>query len=134
MKKYRLIIALFLSLFTLCTSLDASGQDLPEFQIMTEDWIPYQYEENNQLKGIAVDLLVLMLDRAGSSQGRQAIKLYPWARGYSILQSRENTILFSTTRIPERENLFKWVGPIFQNATFLIAKKSKRIMGPCKRC
>ncbi len=101
------------------------GQDLPLFHIMTEDWVPYQYEKDGKLEGVAVDLLVLILDRIGSIQTRKDINIYPWARGYDMLQHIENTILFSTTRTLEREHLFEWVGPIFQNSTFLIGKKSK---------
>ena len=100
---------------------------LPEFHIMTEDWMPYQFERDGELHGIAVDLLVLMLKRAGSHQSRKDIVLLPWARGYRTLQTDRNTILFSTTRTIERDEMFKWVGPIFQNQTFLIAKKSKKI-------
>jgi polar amino acid transport system substrate-binding protein len=39
------------------------------------------------------------------------IKVVPWAREYLMLQTQANIALFSTTRIAERESLFKWVGP-----------------------
>ena len=39
----------------------------------------------------------------------------------------KNTVLFSMTRTPERENLFRWVGPIFKNTTYLIASKKQNI-------
>lgn len=105
----------------------SSGQELPEFQILTEDWVPYQYEEDGKLKGISVDLIVLLLQRVGSKQNRKDIKLYPWARGYDMLMNKENTILFSTTRTVEREKLVKWVGPIFSNSTILVGQKSKNM-------
>lgn len=120
-------ILLTVSLLFLFAPIVSMGQDLPKFQIMTEDWVPYQFEKDGKLTGVSVDLLVLLLERTGSQQGRKDIKKYPWARGYRLLQAEENTILFSTTRTEEREDLFKWVGPIFQNSTFLIAKKSREI-------
>ncbi len=126
-KVFNLTIVFSLILFFTSLPEPQAEQELPMFQIITEDWIPYQFEKNGNLEGIAVDLLVLLLKRVGSRQSRKDIKMYPWARGYDILQSRENTILFSTTRTPERENVFKWVGPIFKNSTFLIGKKSKDI-------
>jgi polar amino acid transport system substrate-binding protein len=58
-------------------------------------------------------------------KGQDDIKLVPWARGYHLVQTTENTILLSTTRIEEREKMFKWVGPIFQNTSGLIAKKAR---------
>lgn len=103
------------------------AQELPPFNILTEDWKPYQYKENGQLKGIAVDLLVRLLDKTGSAQTRKDIKLFPWARGYQLLQNQKHTILFSTTRTRKREGLFKWVGPIFQNTTYLIGRKNQNI-------
>ena len=111
--------------FMLSTAL---AETLPKFTIMTERWVPYQFEENEKIQGVAVDFLILMLARVGSSQNRNDIKMYPWARGYKYAQNKENTILFSTTRTEERKKMFKWVGPIFQNTTGLIAKKDKNII------
>lgn len=113
--------------FFYLSALPLQAADLPLFTIMTEDWKPYQYEQDGQLKGFAVDLLVELLKETGSPQGRENIRIVPWARGYKTLIDRNNTILFSMTRTPERENLFKWVGPIFQNTIYLIGKKTKHI-------
>ncbi len=108
-------------------STSVMAQSLPNFKIMTEDWVPYQFYEGNELRGISVDLMVEMLERVGSSQDRSDIILLPWARGYQSLDEEENTVLFSMTRIPERENQFRWVGPVFHNTTYLIALKKKNI-------
>lgn len=104
-----------------------NAQSIPSFKIMTEPWAPWQIEENGEVKGVAVDLLVLILERAGSNQNHEDIKMVPWARGYRRTLEEQNTILFSTTRTDERENLFKWVGPIFTNTSYLMAKKSSNI-------
>jgi len=103
------------------------AESLPTFQIMTEPWGVYQFEKDGKVQGLAVEFLVMMLARAGSTQGQGDIKMEPWSRGYNLVQTTENTILFSTTRTEEREKMFKWVGPIFQNSTKLIAKKEKGI-------
>lgn len=103
------------------------AQSVPKFKIMTEDWVPYQFREGTELRGISVDLMVEMLERTGSSQTRNDIMLLPWARAYRSLEQEKNTVLFSMTRSPERENLFRWVGPIFQNTTYLIAPKKQNI-------
>ena len=94
---------------------------------MTEQYPPYNLEKDNKLKGIAVDTLVLMLQRSGSKQTREDIKLLPWARGYNRVQSEPNTCLFSTMRTEKREDLFKWVGPIAPNKVGLIARKERGI-------
>ena len=100
---------------------------LPQFEIMTEDWSPYQFTRDGTLVGISVDIVVKLLKAAGSKQGRKDIVMYPWARGYKTLQKFPNAVLFLTTKTRERTPLFKWVGPIFSNTTYLIAKKSLSI-------
>lgn len=114
-------------IFSLLRSFAAAGETLPKLNIVTESWRPYQYTEMGQLKGLSVDLLEKMLERSGSSQNREDFMVLPWIRAYKIALNTPNTILFSVTRTPEREALFKWVGPIFENATYLIAHKRSNI-------
>ena len=40
------------------------------------------------------------------------MELQPWKRAYTAALSRPDTCAFATTRLPEREPLFKWIGPI----------------------
>jgi polar amino acid transport system substrate-binding protein len=101
--------------------------ELPPLNIMTESWEPYNFEKDGKLQGIAVDLLVLMLEKAGSRQNRDDIQLMVWSRGYGLVQSDPTGLLFSTTMTKEREKLFKWVGPIDENTTEMIARKDRQI-------
>jgi polar amino acid transport system substrate-binding protein len=39
------------------------------------------------------------------------ISMLPWKRAYSAALTNPSTCVYSTTRTPEREHLFKWVGP-----------------------
>ena len=104
-----------------------SAQSFPRFDIMTENWAPYNFSRDGKTQGIAVDLLVEMLKRAGSEQTIDDIKIVSWPRGYGLVTRESNTMLFSMTRTEEREKLFKWVGPIAENVTELIARKDKHI-------
>lgn len=123
--KYLIAVTLLIA-----TSL-ANARELPLFDIYTEHYEPYNFVDPNdgsgELQGIAVDLLADTLKRAGSEQTKSDFKLVPWARGYDMVQSSPNTILFSTTRTSEREDLFKWVCPIDKLKTQLIALKSANI-------
>lgn len=104
-----------------------SAQAIDDLVFMTEEYPPYNYEERGELKGISVDLLIMKFSYLGSKKGRKNIQLLPWARGYRNTLSKPNTVLFSTTRTAERENLFKWVGPIAVTRVVLIAPKDRRI-------
>lgn len=124
-------VKVFTTAYFLLTPSSAVGNDdivfrpLPDLSILTEEWEPYQYTEGGMLKGYAVDLLLAILEEAGSEQTLEDVEVVPWARGYHRVKTQPNTVLFSTTRTPEREELFKWVGPILRNDTFFIGKKDR---------
>lgn len=104
------------------------ANDIDKITIMTEEYPPYNLTENGELKGLSVEILDLMLDKVGSKQQTSKdVKVLPWARSYSLVQLKKNTMLFSMFRTEQREKLFKWVGPIDSSITALIAKKDKKI-------
>jgi polar amino acid transport system substrate-binding protein len=92
---------------------------------LTEAYPPYNFSDNNILRGIAVDLLIMASQQTSSPVQRSQIRLMPWARSYRTTLKRPNHVLFSTARTPEREKLFKWAGPICTNRVVLLAKKTR---------
>lgn len=94
---------------------------------ITEQFPPFSYQEDGKLEGISVDLLEKMLSHMNATLNRSEIKLLPWAQGYQMALQDNNTVLFSTGRIPEREALFKWVGPVSPIKVVLFAPKEKNI-------
>jgi ABC-type amino acid transport substrate-binding protein len=94
---------------------------------ITEQYPPYNYQENGRLQGISVDLLERIWERIGVDLNRSVIKVLPWTDGYQTTLKENNTVLFTTFRIPEREQLFKWVGPIASGRDVLLAKSNKNI-------
>lgn len=103
----------------------AQAGDFDRLDFLTEEYPPYNFRgDSGQLAGIAVDLLEETLKTMGSSKTRADFLLLPWARGYSdTLNPSQRNVLFSTTRTPERESLFKWAGPIAVNNVTVIALK-----------
>lgn len=93
----------------------------------TEQLPPYNYMENGTLKGISVDLLEAVTEKMGKKVAREEINLVPWTEGYQAALTRNNTVLFVTARTPEREQLFKWVGPVYSDRYVLFAKRDRGI-------
>ncbi len=123
---------LLYAIIAIVTLFSSQGWSEPsKLNIITEQYQPYNFIDPNdssqKIQGIAVDLLVEMLAKAGSSQSIKDIQMQPWARGYEALKNEKNTLLFSTTRTKERENSFKWACPINEIKTELIALKSSKI-------
>ena len=88
----------------------ADGKPDP-LKVYTEDYPPSAYVEKGRLKGLSVEVVQEILRRIGLSD---TISLVPWARGYKLALSEAPVALFSTTRLPQREKLFSWVGPLYR--------------------
>lgn len=100
---------------------------LDEYSFLTEHYPPLNYEENGEIKGISVDILVRIADELGGLLKRSDILLLPWARAYRTALYKKKTCLFATTRTQKREKIFKWVGPIIASKMVLIGKKDRDI-------
>ncbi len=90
------------------------------------------FEKDNMLQGISIDLIELVWRRMGANLNRSNIEFLPWTDGYRRALKEKNTVLFATARLPERERLFKWAGPIGSDRKVLLAKKDRNltISGP----
>jgi polar amino acid transport system substrate-binding protein len=94
----------------------------------TEQMPPYNYAENGTLQGIAVDLLEAITDRMGDKVTRDRVHLVSWTEGYQAALTKNNTVLFTMARLPEREQSFKWVGPIYAYTNVLFARNDREIV------
>lgn len=97
------------------------------WNIMTEEVPPYNFIQDNQVHGVSADILLKLMESNGISIDRKQIQLLPWARGYKMAQDMPGSVLFSTARTAEREQLFKWVGPIIDLTIGLVALKKRNI-------
>lgn len=97
-----------------------------ELTIQTEIFPPYQYlGSDGRLTGFAVELVREIQARTGS---KDSIQVVPWVRGYNEALTHPNTVLFTVARIPGRDALFKWVGPISESSIVLYVKHDSRIV------
>jgi polar amino acid transport system substrate-binding protein len=88
---------------------------------------PNTYQENGKLQGIYVDMLDNMWEKMGVDLNVSIIKLVPWTEGYQTALKENNTVLLATARIPEREKLFKWVGPVISSSYALLVKNNSNV-------
>ncbi len=102
-----------------------AGDEAHVIQIMTENLPPFNYEEDNQTKGICVDIVRAVLHKINHPDN---IKVLPWSRAYIYIQEYDNHALFSTVRTKVRENQFKWVGPLLTSSSAFFAKKGSGII------
>jgi polar amino acid transport system substrate-binding protein len=120
------IVHFFFILLLAANNLAAKPNSLPieKITFYTENYPPANYIEHGELKGISIDTIKAIWKHIQIPE--QNILLVPWARGYRYLLEQSNSALFTMSRTEARENLFKWVGPMFNSTHVLIAKKSKQ--------
>jgi len=80
-----------------------------KFQFITEQYKPFNYLENATLTGLAPEVLREVCKQLNIPF---EVSVLPWNEGYSQAQQNDNAVLFSTVLNAERQNLFKWAGPI----------------------
>ncbi len=89
-------------------SLAARAEPRPRLFIGTESSPPFVTVDNGRLAGIATEKVRRIMERAGIDYD---IEILPFKRAYLLAQTRADVCIYSLTRIPERETMFKWVGP-----------------------
>ena len=78
--------------------------------MVTEHLPPYQIAKNGKVIGGSSYLI--MKEVFSRAKIKATHEVMPWARAYKIALSRSNTIIYSITRSPERESLFRWIGQL----------------------
>lgn len=121
------IIVAGVTIIALLPGPSGAQHDLAGITWYTEEYPPYNYGEDGVPKGIAVDVLRKVLKESGVGPAEADIRVGSWSEGYQTVLSTPMTALFSTARTPERENLFKWAGPVFVSRNVLFAAKDANV-------
>ncbi|MGF1694309.1 transporter substrate-binding domain-containing protein [Vibrio lamellibrachiae] len=101
--------------------------ELNKLSFLTEEYPPYNYTNGDEVKGIAVDLLIEASTIVDSQIQISQINVQPWARAYRSTLITDDTVLFSTTRTQLREHLFQWVGPVSKTRIVVLGRKDSHI-------
>lgn len=100
--------------------------------LLTENFPPYNMAKNGKnfaqdenIHGIAVDIVREIFKRADISYSLTL--RFPWERIYKLALENPGYGVFVMARLPEREKLFKWVGPIGPDDWIMLAKADSKI-------
>lgn len=108
----------------LSTSCAAHGAAPVTLHLATEASAPYSMREGDRVIGIGTDMVRAILERSGIAY---TIDVLPWKRAYTEALERNDGCVYSTTRTPEREPLFKWIGPIGEADWVLMARADRKL-------
>ena len=130
-KRFLLVLAgSTLWLASTASAVDASHSSIV---LLTENFPPYNmakngknFAQNENIEGIAVDILRETFKRADIPYSMTL--RFPWERIYHLALENPGYGVFVTARVPEREKLFKWVGPIGPDDWVLLARANSPIV------
>jgi polar amino acid transport system substrate-binding protein len=113
-------------LLLMATSARAALPDDYKLVLLTENFPPFNmaadgknYAADRNISGINAEIVREMFKRAGIAYSLTL--RFPWERIYNQALEHPDQGLFSTTYTPEREPLFKWVGPLASTGWVLLA-------------
>jgi polar amino acid transport system substrate-binding protein len=91
-------------------------------RLLTESSPPASMLDGNRVTGSGTEKIREIMARTGTGY---TIELLPWRRAFLFAQSRPDVCLYSTTRTPERERQFKWVGPTDEAEWILLGRADR---------
>ena len=91
-----------------------------ELTVYTEHYPPYNFiGEDGTVEGVSTERVRKVLDAAGLDY---EIVLLPWSRAILFSTSRDNTLIYTITRTPARENTYDWLVPLADTNFYLYAR------------
>jgi len=124
--KLKLYILLYILFTTTINATEILQKELNNISISTEIYPPISFSnKDGEPDGLAVEVALEIMKQLKMNQN---IKVELWVRAYKKLTQGPNYLLFSVSRIETRENLFQWVGPIFNMETGFYTKKDSDII------
>lgn len=118
---FKVCLAPILALLISTAGADASSSG---FTIITEEWPPFNYTEDNELKGSSTAIVKRVMNDLGL---KDKILVLPSARARVTLDTTPRSLLFSFILTPERKPLFKWIGPIGEQSIYFYKRKGSQL-------
>lgn len=111
----RCLLLVILSISIIPTSAFAEGDGI---KVVAENWPPFSFKENESITGFSIEIIEQLFSDTGIKQDGKP-EIWPWARALYEIQKPSNILIAAMHRSEDRENLFKWVGPISPREVWL---------------
>lgn len=105
-------------------SSDSLWADEKKLRVITEEWAPYNFTEDGVLKGFSVEVLQNILENFNL---KVPIEIYPSMRVRSLLSNATETMMITMLRTPEREQRYKWIGPLGDGEIYFYKKSGNTL-------
>jgi len=92
--------------------------------VLAENLPPYNFLQNGEPVGLAIDIVRAMYMQMNKTA---EIEFMRWEEAQEAATKQPDVLLLTVFRSEERESLFKWIGPAFQEQVHLFALKQRTI-------
>jgi polar amino acid transport system substrate-binding protein len=99
----------------------------PKLNVVAEEYYPLSYLDNGKVSGSLVDLVISISYTAGMPVTRSDIQILPWSQAYVAAEQIPDTLLLGIYRTPDRENLFRWIGPVETDPSVFFVKPGSTV-------
>jgi len=93
--------------------------------LVTEEWAPYNYTGVGKLEGYSVEIVQALEKELHLDC---PIRMLPGMRAKLVLESQPRTMMITMLRTPERETLYKWIGPLGDGAIYFYKRKGNPLV------
>lgn len=128
----RLLLVLASASLLFISGAHAAESPDTDLVLLTENFPPYNMAKNGKnfaqgenINGIAVDIVREMFKRADITYSLTL--RFPWERIYKLTLEKPGYGVFVMARLPDREKLFRWVGPLGPDDWIMLAKADSKI-------
>ena len=106
-----------------CALASSVAAAVPKLTITAETSYAAVMLDGTRVTGHAAEKIHEVLRRAGYDYSMATM---PWKRAFTLAATQATTCVFMTTRTPERETLFHWIGPISQADYVLYGRTDRK--------
>jgi polar amino acid transport system substrate-binding protein len=108
MRRWMVILGILIALVLVPACTTTTQND--NLTIVTEEYPPFNFVGfNNTIVGQSTEIVQAILKSVGIPA---SIEVMNWSEAYNLALKGTNVMLYSIDKTPQREALFKWVGPI----------------------
>ena len=104
---------------------NAPSKDSTALTFLSTDMPPFGFLKDGKPVGFTVEILLEIMRRLGRVD---SIEFDNWKVVYERTLTEPHTVLWPPSRTPEREELFKWVGPLIPEKLVLFARKDAELV------
>jgi ABC-type amino acid transport substrate-binding protein len=104
-----------------CAPASILAAESRQLRVVTAHLPPLVLENGGDRPGVLYELLMELCKRM---KLEPKVEFFPWKRAQFLATTMTATVIFPLTRLPERENKFRWLAPMYEEHYLFLAPRN----------